>query len=162
MSIVEEAAALKPNPEFGNGLSLKYYNFVHFVFIPGVILNGIYSLTNLLKIIGNPSGIYSAIAGTIVPWLMVFFYLVNVALDGLAVNYIVKKDPWKFSFWFLARFPISLVGNLVLPIVISSLFPEMTQAAASAMALSVFTVAIVFIPQYIYFTKRMKRVQDAA
>jgi len=163
MTLIEETAELQQELQFGNGLSLKYYNFIHFVFIPAVVINAFYNLNSLLIYFSEESGLGGKmLVSTGVIWLLFFFYIVNLIMDGLAVSFIVKKDPWKFSFWFLVRYPVSLVGILTIPIVLSNLFPVTTQDAASSLALSLFTTVGIFIPNYIYFSKRMKRPKDTS
>lgn len=152
------------NLQFGNGYSLKYFNFLYAIFIPGMIIGLISNFTSQqMDFVGNYNSnselYYSVTANRI----LMFSLFLNIIINLIITHFRMVGNKRLFSIWFLSRIGIDFFVGLFVYSSLKEQFPNNTSIIdfADSKIFTAFVIfLILFIPHFLYLYKRLKKINN--
>jgi len=143
---------------YGNGRSMKFFNLFYKYYVVWFFIGTFYTLNNIYSIImnnyqGNYALFYS-IRGNLVA---LFFGFLGFILELMILRASLKKEPQRFSYLFLANYPLSISGQLIGFLFYIQQYPTLTNDYLNQLIPIILLQVMVFIPLFIYFKKRLKK-----
>jgi hypothetical protein len=146
--------------QFGNGLSLKYFNFLSAVYIPFVVLGTMANISSLYSLYvvtyDSNSELFYSVGGN---GTTVLFLGVNIFMNLIVAYHRLVGNKKSFVNSFLLRMVVDLVGAFIIAGVYSSQFPDYSSDFYGSFIGSLFWFIVIFIPNSIYFSKRTRTIE---
>lgn len=142
--------------EFGNGESIKFFNFLY-NFIPiFIILNLLYSLNSFNSIINNSfSGDLKLFFSYSFNIYLVIFFIISILLNGILIFSRLNNNKVAFAKTFIYRSVLVTLEPIISLIFIYIDFKDINQFFASSLALFIGQLILNLIT-YVYLTKRFE------
>ncbi len=143
---------------FGNGHSMKFFNFLYktffFFFIVGLVLE-VSSLTNSFIVdYKKDLPLFLSIWGNL---STLFLFVVLIVYNLVMTSAIIKKDKQKFSVLMVWRYPLATLFLVINYFMYVLQYPELSTILLPQTVFQSFIQLVLFIPIFIYLRKRMNK-----
>lgn len=158
MSESIENIIIEEHQLFGNGHSMKFFNFLFkffvFFFFLGTLMDASTIIKTYVTDYKSNSELFFSIWGNI---STIIVLLIIIVYNIVTTKAIIDKDKQKFSVLFMWRYLLVSVSLLTNYLVYVAQYPALSQLLLPQTILQMAMQLAFFIPIYIYLKKRMNK-----
>jgi len=158
MSESVENIIIEEHALFGNGHSMKFFNFLFrtyiFFFIAGTIMDVSTLINTYVTDYKRDTALFVSIWGNI---STILFLLILIIYNIVVTKAIIDQDKQKFSILTLWRYPLSALFMVINYLLYVTQYPALSPLLLPQTLGLVMVQLAFFIPIYIYLKKRMNK-----